>query len=76
MEKVPGTEEAAELPALPPPPPDVPPNIDTEQVAPTMYSIISRQGIGTTGKCIPLLANHFKAAVNVPDAIFFQYSVC
>ncbi|KAJ1401480.1 Ribonuclease H superfamily [Sesbania bispinosa] len=75
MEKVPEIEEIAEPPALPPPPPDVLPNMETEQMAPTKYSIISRLGVGTTGKCIPLLANLFKVASNAPDAIFFQYSV-
>ncbi|XP_019438722.1 PREDICTED: protein argonaute 16 isoform X1 [Lupinus angustifolius] len=72
---LPGIEKAAELPPLLPLPPDVPPKFDTEQVAPTVYSVISRQGVGTVGKRIPLLANHFKVAVNVPDATFFQYNV-
>ncbi|KAE9588939.1 putative post-transcriptional gene silencing PAZ-Argonaute family [Lupinus albus] len=73
--ELPGIEKGAELPPLLPLPPNVPPNIDTEQVAPTVYSVISREGVGTIGKRIPLLANHFKVAVNVPDATFFQYNV-
>ena len=75
MEKMPGIEEAAEPPASPTPP-DVLANMETEQVAPTKYSVISRKGVGTTGKRIPLLANHFKVDITVPDAIFYQYSVC
>ncbi|MCL7039048.1 hypothetical protein MKW94_025298, partial [Papaver nudicaule] len=36
---------------------------------------ISRPGVGREGQRIPLLVNHFKASVNVPDAIFYQYTV-
>ncbi|XP_061342439.1 protein argonaute 16 [Gastrolobium bilobum] len=75
MEKVPGIEESSESPALSPPPPDLPPNMETEQTAHANYSIISRQGVGSTGIRKPLLANLFKVSVNAPDAIFFQYSV-
>lgn len=76
MENVPGIEEAVVPPATPSPPPDEFPNLEAEQIAPTNYSIISRPGVGTAGKHIPLLANLFKVTANTPDAIFFQYSVC
>lgn len=75
-EVVPRTEEAAEPPASPQTSPDVPHNMETEQFTPTKYSIISRNGVGTTGKHISLLVNHFKVSVNAPDTVFFQYSVC
>ncbi|TKY66352.1 argonaute 16 [Spatholobus suberectus] len=75
-EKVPGIEEAVEPPASSQTSGDVPHNMETEQMTPTeYYSIISRNGVGTTGKCIPLLVNLFKVAVNAPDTVFFQYSV-
>lgn len=76
MENALEIKEAASPPAIPPPPPDVLPNMDTELIAPTNYSIISRPGVGTTGKQIPLLANLFEVTADTPDAIFFQYSVC
>ncbi|KAI3845014.1 hypothetical protein MKW92_027683 [Papaver armeniacum] len=36
---------------------------------------MSRPGVGRDGNRIPLLANHFRVAVNVPDATFYQYTV-
>jgi len=75
-EVIPGTEEAAEPPASPLASPDVPHNLETEQLTPTKYSIISRNGVGTTGKHISLLVNHFKVSVNAPETVFFQYNVC
>ncbi|XP_020203105.1 protein argonaute 16 isoform X2 [Cajanus cajan] len=76
-DKVPEIEEAAEPPASRQSSADVLHNLETEQMAPTKYSIISRNGIGTTGKRIPLLVNLFKVDVNAPnpDTMFFQYSV-
>ncbi|KAL5150661.1 Protein argonaute 6 [Glycine soja] len=74
-EEVPGIVEAAEPPTSSESPADVPHNLETEQMTPTKYSIISRNGVGTTGKHIPLLVNLFEVAVNVPDTVFFQYSV-
>ncbi|BAT89437.1 hypothetical protein VIGAN_06039000 [Vigna angularis var. angularis] len=74
-EVVPGTEEAAEPPASPQPSPDVPHNMETEQLTPTKYSIMSRNGFGTAGKHISLLVNLFEVSVNAPDTLFFQYSV-
>ncbi|KAG4383991.1 hypothetical protein GLYMA_13G193200v4 [Glycine max] len=74
-EEVPGIVEAAEPPTSSQSPADVPHNLETEQMTPTKYSIISRNGVGTTGKHIPLLVNLFEVAVNVPDTVFFQYSV-
>ncbi|RDY01709.1 Protein argonaute 16, partial [Mucuna pruriens] len=75
-EKVSGIEEAAEpSPASSQSSADVPHNMETEQMTPTEYSIISRNGVGTTVKHIPLHVNLFKVAVNAPDTMFFQYSV-
>ncbi|CAJ1978435.1 unnamed protein product [Sphenostylis stenocarpa] len=74
-EEVPGIEEAAEPPASPKPSTVVAHNMETEQMTPTKYSIISRNGVGTTGKHISLLVNLFKVSVNAPDTVFFQYNV-
>ncbi|KAJ6674629.1 PROTEIN ARGONAUTE 6 [Salix viminalis] len=68
----------------PSPPPSVPANVKPELVevprhperpAIPKYSMISRRGVGTSGRHISLLTNHFKVSVNVPDAVFYQYSV-
>ncbi|XP_045814112.1 protein argonaute 16 isoform X1 [Trifolium pratense] len=75
MVSVSGFEEVVEPPALPPSPPDVLPDMETEQIALPTYSIISRPGVGTTGKRIALLVNLFKVAADATDATFFQYSV-
>lgn len=77
MEKVPEIEDPAdaEPPPLSPSSPDVSPSIETVEADPIKFSIISRQGVGTAGKRIPVLTNLFKVSVNAPDAIFFQYSV-
>ncbi|XP_027344511.1 protein argonaute 16 isoform X2 [Abrus precatorius] len=75
MENIPGIDQAAEPPVSSLPPADVLHNMESEQMTPSKYSIISRQGVGTTGKHIPLLTNLFKVAVNAPDTMFFQYSV-
>lgn len=63
-------------PHSPPPPPTIQPDLKPEVVTPPKYSIMSRRGAGTTGRPISLLSNHFKVSVNVPDAVFYQYSVC
>lgn len=76
MEKVAGSQEAFGTPPLPPPPPTIPPNVKPEQVATPKYSVISRCGVGSTGRRIPLLTNHFKVSVGFTDAVFYQYSVC
>ncbi|CAK8567057.1 unnamed protein product [Lathyrus sativus] len=75
MLTIPDLEEAVEPPVLPPSPPDVLPETETEQIPLPTYSIISRPSVGTTGKHIPLLANLFKVAADDTDATFFQYSV-
>lgn len=69
------------LPAPPPVPENVKPELaeipqQPERAAIPKYSIIGRRGVGTSGRRIPLLTNHFKVSVNVPDAVFYQYSVC
>ncbi|XP_057792714.1 protein argonaute 16 isoform X1 [Salvia miltiorrhiza] len=38
-------------------------------------SIMIRPGFGTSGKRVPLLANHFKVSIKNPNQIFYQYSV-
>ncbi|KAI3879711.1 hypothetical protein MKW92_019368 [Papaver armeniacum] len=68
-----------------PPPPVIPPNFKPEKLEPQYMKPrnqqspgrlrISRPGVGREGKRIPLLVNHFKASVNVPDATFYQYTV-
>lgn len=75
MEKVAVSQEAGGTPPLPPPPPTLPPNLKPERVAASKYSITSRSGVGSTGRRISLLSNHFKVSVNSPDAVFYQYSV-
>ncbi|KAK4784213.1 hypothetical protein SAY86_018581 [Trapa natans] len=42
---------------------------------PPKYSVIDRNGTGSDGRRISLLANHFKVNINVPDAVFYQYTV-
>lgn len=68
-----------------PGPPSVPENVNPEladksqrpRPAPIpKYSMITRQGVGTSGRCISLLTNHFKVSVKNSDAVFYQYSVC
>ncbi|KAJ6680514.1 PROTEIN ARGONAUTE 6 [Salix purpurea] len=66
----------------PSPPPSVPANVKPklvevprhpERPAFPKYSMISRRGVGTNGRHISLLTNHFKVSVNVPDAVFYQF---
>ena len=79
MEKGNTIEDAGGSQPLPPPPPPpavVPPNVKPEKPPTPKYSVMSRRGVGRSGRRISLLANHFKVAVNVPDAVFYQYSVC
>ena len=47
-----------------------------KRVTTIKYTITSRRGVGTTGRPIQLLSNHFKVHVDNPDAVFYQYSVC
>ncbi|KAF5746116.1 protein argonaute 16 [Tripterygium wilfordii] len=68
-------EQAAGSSPLPLPPPKVQPNMKPEQAESPKHSIISRRGFGTSGHSVPLLVNHFKVSVNLPDAVFYQYSV-
>ncbi|KAH8489559.1 hypothetical protein H0E87_024974, partial [Populus deltoides] len=67
----------------PPPPLSVPANVNPELVevprhpersAIPKYSMISRCGVGTCGRHISLLTNHYKVSVNVPDAVFYHES--
>lgn len=68
-------EEGGTAAALLPSPPVVPPNVKAELPPAPKYSIMSRRGTGRVGRHIPLMANHFKVSVNVPDAVFYQYTV-
>jgi len=63
---------------LPPPPPEIPPNVvplkvDTEPKKKRLP--IARKGLGTKGSKIPLLSNHFKVNIGKVDGHFFHYSV-
>ncbi|XP_038705645.1 protein argonaute 16-like [Tripterygium wilfordii] len=66
-----------ELAPLPPPPPKVPHNVKPElaEAVNPKHAIISRRGFGTSGRRVPLLTNHFKVSLNLPDPVFYQYSV-
>ncbi|KAL5581782.1 hypothetical protein UlMin_014224 [Ulmus minor] len=75
MEKVDDAKEVGETPSLPPPPPVTTIDVTPEPVATPKYSIMHRNGFGSTGRRIRLLANHFKVSVAVPDAVFYQYNV-
>ncbi|PIA57158.1 hypothetical protein AQUCO_00600113v1 [Aquilegia coerulea] len=73
MEKV-GFEETGG--ALPPPLPLLQPHGRPERLTePPKRVAMSRTGTGRSGRRINLVANHFEVSVNVPDAVFFQYSV-
>ncbi|KAK2979039.1 hypothetical protein RJ640_013673 [Escallonia rubra] len=74
MEKA-SSEEEADLRPLPPSPPVIPPNVKPDCVDPPKRSIIQRPGVGTAGRHIPLLANHFKVSVESSNEIFYQYTV-
>ncbi|KAK3404423.1 hypothetical protein EUGRSUZ_K00736 [Eucalyptus grandis] len=67
-------EENRKLPH-PAPTPNLPPNTKPERADLPKYSMIDRRGTGSAGRPINLLTNHFKVSVNVPDAVFYQYSV-
>lgn len=56
-------------------PPTVPPSKRIELAACPEYKIMSRPGVGTVGRRIQLLSNHFKVVLGNPDAVFYQYSV-
>ncbi|GAV71984.1 PAZ domain-containing protein/Piwi domain-containing protein/DUF1785 domain-containing protein [Cephalotus follicularis] len=75
MEKPTDSKHSGVSSPLPPPPPSIPPNMKSERLDMPKYSIITRRGVGTSGRSVPLLANHFKVSVNVPDAVFYQYTV-
>lgn len=68
-------EEIGGTSPLPPLPPVIPPNVKIEPVDPPKRSMISRPGVGSSGRRISLEANHFKVAINSPDETFYQYSV-
>lgn len=67
--------------ALPPPPPDVPPNVVPVKAEPEPFKKkavrvpIARRGLGSKGQKMPLLTNHFKVNVTNTEGYFFHYSV-
>ncbi|TXG73404.1 hypothetical protein EZV62_001983 [Acer yangbiense] len=66
---------------LPPPPPVIPPDfvptkLETEPVKKKVMRVpMSRRGLGSRGKKITLLTNHFKVNVTNVEGHFFHYSV-
>lgn len=70
-----GIGEVSEI-SLSPSLPSIPLDVKPKQVGPPKRSVINRRGIGTEGRHISLLTNHFKVSINTSDAIFYQYSVC
>lgn len=54
---------------------DMPAGGKPGRVDPTKRAMITRPGFGTTGRPIQLESNNFKASVNSPGEIFYQYSV-
>ncbi|KAH8520608.1 hypothetical protein H0E87_001887, partial [Populus deltoides] len=67
--------------ALPPPPPDVPPNVVPVKAEPEpvkkkpLRVPIARRGLGSKGQKMPLLTNHFKVNVTNTEGYFFHYCV-
>lgn len=74
MEKA-GNEKVGGDQPLPPPPPFIPPNVKPERADPPKRPMISRPGFGSSGRRIPLEANHFKVSVSSADETFYQYNV-
>lgn len=74
MVNIPDTEGKSDASPLPLAPP-VPPSMKPEKMMPPKYTLMSRRGVGSNGRRIPLLTNHFKVSVNAPDLVFYQYSV-
>ncbi|KAL5707869.1 Protein argonaute 16 [Ranunculus cassubicifolius] len=59
-----------------PPPPNVPRNMKPDRLVELPKRVpVSRTGYGKLGRRVNLITNHFKVHVNVPDSVFFQYSV-
>ena len=54
--------------------PSLPPDMKPEKAMP-QYTIMSRRGVGSKGRRIPLLTNHFRVSLNAPDLVFYQYAV-
>ncbi|KAM7498359.1 hypothetical protein LguiA_022773 [Lonicera macranthoides] len=53
----------------------IPSTVKPEGADPPKRSIISRPGVGSAGRRINLLVNHFKVSIRNPNEIFYQYSV-
>ncbi|XP_031382181.1 protein argonaute 16 isoform X2 [Punica granatum] len=75
MDKGGSPDKAEANPILPVTSPNAASTVEFEGSNPPKFSIINRSGTGTSGKRVALLANHFKANINVPDAVFYQYNV-
>lgn len=76
MDKGACADEVEADPALPVTSPNAASSVVLEDFSPPKYSVINRRGTGTVGRRMPLLANHFKVNINVPDVVFYQYTVC
>ncbi|WCJ37485.1 Argonaute family protein [Euphorbia peplus] len=57
------------------PPTQMPTTLRPEVDVKPERSVITRKGVGTSGNHIPLLSNHFKVSISVPDAVFYHYNV-
>lgn len=51
------------------------PKVKMQDLESRMYSVMTRPGFGNSGRLISLLSNHFKASINSPDVVFYQYTV-
>ncbi|KAG6769014.1 hypothetical protein POTOM_024629 [Populus tomentosa] len=80
-------ESTEEPEALPPPPPEIPPNVvpvqlttdsvpeETKKISKPKRSPIARHGVGSRGQKIQLLSNHFKVSISNTGGHFFHYCV-
>ncbi|KAJ6921252.1 hypothetical protein NC652_015228 [Populus alba x Populus x berolinensis] len=80
-------ESTEEPEALPPPPPEIPPNVvpvqlttdsvpeETKKISKPKRSPIARRGVGSRGQKIQLLSNHFKVSISNTGGHFFHYCV-
>lgn len=59
----------------PSPPSALPPIDSSDGVHASKYHIMCRPGSGSSGRHIPVVANHLKAYIESTDAVFYQYNV-
>lgn len=55
-------------------PPKIPP-AEKPDCESRKWAIATRPGVGSSGRSISLLSNHFNVLVDSPDAVFYQYNV-